>query len=85
MSDQLFDTAADPAEKETARLRKNIGRLLVNIADGDFCTGCRRQIFWVIHKNGVRTPYNPDGVNHFVTCEKREQFKVQAREMAGEK
>ncbi len=73
--EQLFDTAAEPAEKEIARLSKNITRLLVNIGDGDFCTGCRRQIFWLIHKNGVRTPYDPDGTNHFATCPEREQFK----------
>ena len=75
MTEQLFETAADPMTTERDRLRRNIGRLLVNIADGDFCTGCRRQIFWLIHKNGVRTPYDPDGTNHFATCEKREQFK----------
>ena len=38
------------------------------------CRGCGDPIFWVTHRNGINTPYNPDGVNHFATCPNAKQF-----------
>ena len=74
----LFDDQAvtSPAVSPVeTRLRTNIQRLLGNVAEGNFCKGCHAQIYWLKHKNGVKTPYDADGTNHFITCPKRAEFK----------
>ena len=62
---------------EVAALRKNMAILLRNIGDPGYCTGkaCRAEIFWLVHRNGKRTPYTQDGANHFIDCPDREQFR----------
>lgn len=53
--------------------------LLKQIGDAGTCRGCGRLIWWVKHKNGKATPYDLGGetvgVNHFVTCPQRGEFK----------
>jgi len=62
---------------EVAALRLSMATLLRNMGDPAICTGptCKAEIVWMIQRNGKRTPYNPDGTNHFITCPDREQFK----------
>jgi len=49
--------------------------LLRNIGDPGECRACHALIFWVKHRNGRKTPYTPAGLNHFVDCPAREEFK----------
>jgi hypothetical protein len=49
--------------------------LLANIADASVCRGCGWGIEWVTHRNGKQTPYDPSGLNHFVSCPKAKDFK----------
>jgi len=49
--------------------------LLDNIGDQGVCRGCQAPIYWVTHRNGKKTPYTSSGLNHFIDCEAREQFK----------
>lgn len=71
----LFDDAANVAAGELAAINKRVLHLLMQIADVGTCKGCPATIYWVRHKNGVRTPYDADGTNHFVTCPSRDRFK----------
>jgi hypothetical protein len=67
---QLADCGA-----EVERAHSNMAALLRHIGEMAFCRGCTAPIVWVRHLNGVRTPYNPDGVNHFITCLAAQTFK----------
>lgn len=60
--------ALTKAEARAAALVKNIG------APGR-CSGCHSVIWWMLHMNGKRTPYDADGTNHFITCPKRDDFR----------
>lgn len=60
---------------QVAAQRKVIADLLKNVGDPGVCKGCLAEIHWVVHRNGRRTPYDPTGVNHFITCPEREQFQ----------
>lgn len=42
------------------------------------CRGCEASVFWVKHLNGANTPYDPSGLNHFVSCPKVNDFKKAA-------
>jgi hypothetical protein len=61
--------------REVEQLRANIIHLLRNVAESAFCKGCHQQVWWLIHRNGKRTPYDCDAKPHFATCSEREQFK----------
>ena len=64
-----------PVPSQTERIRA----LLVNVGERRNCRGCAAPIYWITHRNGKKTPYDAEGetagVNHFVTCPRREQFK----------
>jgi hypothetical protein len=49
--------------------------LLKQIGQPGECSGCHAPIVWVRHKNGKQTPYTLEGLNHFIDCPKRGQFK----------
>jgi hypothetical protein len=49
--------------------------LLRHVGDPGLCRGCKLPIWWVLHKNGKPTPYNQDGINHFITCLHAASFK----------
>jgi hypothetical protein len=53
--------------------------LLRNIGDSALCSGCQAAIYWVRHKNGRKTPYDPSGLNHFISCPKAEQFSTRKK------
>lgn len=39
------------------------------------CKGCGTPLAFCRNTRGVLVPYQLDGVNHFITCPKRDQFK----------
>lgn len=63
------------ARMELDRQAKTVAALVKNMGDPGVCKGCGAEIWWMIHRNGKRAPYDPNGVNHFVTCVDREQFR----------
>lgn len=54
--------------------------LLANVAydPPGMCGGCGAEIYWIIHRNGRRVPYTVRGLNHFVDCPAREDFRKKA-------
>lgn len=51
--------------------------LLRNAGEEAQCRGrsCGRRIWWVVHRNGRRTPYDENGTNHFITCPEAASFR----------
>lgn len=49
--------------------------LLRNIGDLAQCSGCHALIYWVKHRNGKQTPYETNGLNHFISCPRADQFR----------
>jgi hypothetical protein len=49
--------------------------LLGHIGERMQCRGCHAEIYFVVHRNGRRTPYDPTGINHFITCPHAADFK----------
>lgn len=58
----------------TAQAR--LDHLLRQVGEPGHCRGCGAPVYWVIHRNQKRVPYTMEGLNHFVNCEKREQFST---------
>lgn len=58
-------------------LKAAIEALIKNLAGPKpgSCKGCGQPIFWLTHANGKKVPYTPQGLNHFVNCPSRDQFK----------
>lgn len=56
-------------------MRKNMVELLMRVGSVDSCRGCSRTIYWVRHANGHNAPYTEAGLNHFIDCPQRDQFK----------
>lgn len=56
-------------------LLQRITELVRHAGDAAWCSGCRSPIYWIEHRSGNRAPYDPDGVNHFVTCPEAAKFK----------
>lgn len=50
-------------------------KLLSLIASPGICKGCAAPVWWVRHNNGANVPYTSAGLNHFVNCPEREQFR----------
>jgi hypothetical protein len=65
------------AAAELENTRKRLAMLLNAVGVPGSCLGpnCHADVLWVVHINGRRTPYDPDGTNHFITCPDRELFK----------
>lgn len=55
------------------QLEANVKDLQKNLRSGT-CRDCGRPVFWIEHRTGTRTPYNPDLTNHVKTCVKGEQY-----------
>lgn len=53
--------------------------LLKNIGTPGVCRGCLAEISWVHHANGKSAPYDPNGLNHFISCAEAGRFKKGAR------
>lgn len=64
------------AGPDAPTLSRRLGELLDKIADPGLCRGCGTPIFWVVHKKTQkRVPYTIEGLNHFVDCPERDQFR----------
>lgn len=50
--------------------------LLHNIGNQAKCSGCKASIYWVRHKNNKYTPYDPSGLNHFISCPVADRFST---------
>ena len=58
--------------------------LLMHVSTTGTCKGCGEPIRWVHHVDtGKHTPYNLDGINHFVTCPDRVKFKKKEPQHGG--
>lgn len=48
----------------------------VGVAERGTCKGCGAEIWWRRHeKTATPHPYNVDGVTHFATCFKADEFR----------
>ena len=60
-------------------LEERLAHLLQQIGEPGLCKGCAQRIRWVVHLNRKKTPYDAEGptigVNHFITCPRRGDFK----------
>ncbi len=50
-------------------------RVLELTGDKGSCAGCGAIIYWIRHNNGKAVPYTEAGLNHFIDCPKRDQFR----------
>lgn len=62
--------------QELERQKQIVADLLRHVGEPCICRGpnCKQGLVMVMHRNGVLTPYNLDGTNHFITCVDRELF-----------
>lgn len=58
------------------KIRSNVIHLLNQIGDESRCKKCNMTIYWVTHKNGKKTPYTSEGLNHFVDCPFAREFRT---------
>lgn len=70
--------APPPPLSEADELKKRIEAILSNTGSWSQCKGCYKPIYWMVHNNGKKVPYTPEGLIHFVDCPVREQFKKAA-------
>jgi hypothetical protein len=57
-------------------LEERILALLKHVGEPGRCRGCGLAIYWVRHPDsGRNAPYDPDGVNHFITCPRADDFR----------
>lgn len=74
----IRDDHEDPAARYAAAIRSEMRRFLETLGTPARCKGCEVIIYWVLHRNGRRTPYSQDGVNHWQDCaaskEMRERY-----------
>lgn len=50
-------------------------KLLQLVGEPGICRGCQAPIYWMRHRMGAAVPYNSAGLNHFIDCPEREQFR----------
>lgn len=39
------------------------------------CRSCGAPVLWLESKNGKKSPFNADGVNHFATCPQADSWR----------
>ena len=49
--------------------------LLEKLGEPTECRACHARIVFVRHANGANVPYTLAGLNHFIDCPGRDQFK----------
>lgn len=65
-------------ERRTPTITELMETLLRNVAEEIRpCKACGAELAMVRHKNGKLAPYTMAGVNHFIDCEKADQFRRQ--------
>ncbi len=68
--------AEQDLRRRLAAAKQVAAALLMHVSTTGVCKGCGAPIRWVHHVDtGKHTPYDLDGVNHFVTCPDRVKFK----------
>lgn len=45
-----------------------LDHLLRQVGEPSHCRYCQAPVYWVTHRNGTRTPYTMEGLNHHVDC-----------------
>ena len=77
MTDALTNPVAQ-LKQQLEVAHKLMQALLSQVGTPAYCKGCGAQIFFVTStKTGKTMPYNPDGLSHFATCPKAEDFRKQ--------
>lgn len=74
----FFSAEEDRADLQRLRMIALAAeRLVLAVGERGVCASpnCRQEIWWIVHRNGKRAPYNADGINHFVTCIDAPRFK----------
>lgn len=56
-------------------MEKAMTALLTHVGQLGTCRGCNAPVVWVTHRNGKHVPYTMEGLNHFVDCPARTEFK----------
>jgi hypothetical protein len=70
--------------RRLAAAKQVASALLMHVSTTGTCKGCGEPIRWVHHVDtGKHTPYNLDGINHFVTCPDRVKFKKKEPQHGG--
>lgn len=55
-------------------LQRTVKEFLLRTSNLGTCSGCRATVYWTVHLNGKRAPYDENGLNHFVSCPQAEKF-----------
>lgn len=58
-----------------SELLRRIAHLLDQVGQRSQCMGCNAPIMWVTHRNGKKTPYTLEGLNHFIDCKQASMFR----------
>ncbi len=53
-----------------------VEKLVKILGQAGTCRGCGDPIYWVITKNGKKSPLDADGESHFATCPKADRFRT---------
>lgn len=56
--------------------QSTVMNLVKSVGKPGTCRGCRKDIYWITHSNGRHVPYDPLGLNHFISCSEAAQFKT---------
>lgn len=63
------------------QIEEALRALLALVGGPGQCKGCGAPIYWVKHVGKVEpVPYSHRGINHFIDCSKREQFRKRKSE-----
>jgi len=75
----MSDTLSEPEQ-----IQRNIRTLLNRIGNYTKCPACKKEMWWVTHKNGKKAPYTVEAVVHFKECTAAEGFgQPQKRDGSG--
>jgi hypothetical protein len=79
-ADILLSRDPDRLRAELDLSIKRIGELLARCGAPSTCKGCGARIIWMRHLDASKNvPYDPDGVNHFITCPQAGRFRKRTK------
>lgn len=58
---------------------RRLANLLKQVGEPGQCKACLAPLYWVLHRNGVRCPYDENGRPHPVTCPQVNQTKEKTK------
>lgn len=67
--------ATKVADLSQTKIARNMAHLLDQVGTPGVCNGCGTRIYWVVHRNGKKVPYTPQGFNHFINCPRAKKFR----------